>query len=499
MRRADLVELRAREVVGRTDRRTARRALELAAQLQAEGADEAVHAWLLAARLAPQDAGEALRAGAAYRSDHRLPLVRASGWLARGLERAAGGDRRGALAACRHGLDELDRHRTTLGSSELRALASTHGADLGQLALRTALDGPPRRLLAWSERLRATSLAQPPVQVGVEEVAGPVAALRDNARRLRSVREVGGDAAQLEAERRTIEAALRSRLRHASGAGAATGTGFHPDALVAAVEDGSFVELLEVAGTLHALVVAGGRVRRHVVGPAAEAERAVEAAGFALRQAARGRTARLAEAGARLERAVLGDAARRMPGPVVVSPTSRLHGVPWGLMPALATVPHAVVPSAALWLRARGRTSPADRRVFVAGPGLTTGGAEIGVVAPRHPGAVVLRGGAASVDGALAALAGGAGPPGRPRALPRRLACCSPSLDLADGPLTVHDLEEGADPRAAPGHPLGVRLRRGRAGRGRRAARPRLRPARDRHGRGHGQRRGRQRRPRPWR
>ncbi len=440
VRRAELVELRAREAVGGADRRTAARALELARRLEAEGADEAVQAWLLTARLAPLHAAESLRAGAAYRSGHRLPLVRASGWLARGLERASADDRRGVLGACRRGLAELDRHRDTLGSSELRALASSHGADLGELALRTALDGPPRQLLGWSERLRATSLAQPRVLAGTDAVAGPVAALRDNARRLRTAREAGGDLQQLEVERRRIESDVRSRLRHAAGAGGRS-AGFDAETLVAGVGEGSFVELVEISGILHAIVVTGGRVRRHVVGPVAEAERTAEAARFALRQAARGRTARLAETGDRLARSLLGAATRRLPGPVIVSPTSRLHGVPWGLVPALAGVPHAVVPSAAQWLRARDRTSASDRRVFVAGPGLTTGGSEIGVVAPRHPGAVVLLGQDATVDGALGCLDGAGLAHVAAHGHFRADSPLFSSLDLADGPLTVYDFE----------------------------------------------------------
>ncbi len=168
---------------------------------------------------------------------------------------------------------------------------------------------------------------------------------------------------------------------------------------------------------------------------------AVVATAFALRQAARGRPARLTEAGARLERALLGPAARRLPGPVVVSPTSRLHGVPWGLLPALADVPHSVVPSAALWLRARERASVSDRRVFVSGPGLTTGGAEIAVVAPRHADAIVLRDGAATVDDAMEALDGAGIAHLAAHGHFRADSPLFSSLDLADGPLAVHDFE----------------------------------------------------------
>ena len=48
------------------------------------------------------------------------------------------GDRGGVLRACGRGLAALDEHRQTLGSSELRALATTHGRELATVALRHA-------------------------------------------------------------------------------------------------------------------------------------------------------------------------------------------------------------------------------------------------------------------------------------------------------------------------------------------------------------------------
>ena len=95
--RAELTELRAREAGGRSGRGAGAAAVSVASRLEAEGADEAAQAWLLAARLSRVDATHALRMGAGHRT-HRLPLVRASGWLAHALEReVAGGPARGAV------------------------------------------------------------------------------------------------------------------------------------------------------------------------------------------------------------------------------------------------------------------------------------------------------------------------------------------------------------------------------------------------------------------
>jgi hypothetical protein len=193
---------------------------------------------------------------------------------------------------------------------------------------------------------------------------------------------------------------------------------------------------------MHALVVRGGRVRHLVVGSTSEAEQAIPFAQFSLRQAARGRPADLADVGRRLQRALLGDAARVLgDGPVVISPTARLHAAPWAMLPALADVPVTIAPSAALWLQARARTSGDGARVLVAGPGLESGGAEIDVLARRHPDAVLLRAEAATVERTLAALDGAAVAHIAAHGRFRDDSPMFSSLDLDDGPLTVHDFE----------------------------------------------------------
>ncbi len=164
--RAELAVLLARRPSAPRTRRLAEHARSVAQRLEAAGPDDAAVAWLVAGQLSVAaqrlDALELLGRAAAYRS-HASDLVRATGWQARALEREINGDRRGILAACRRGLDALDEHRATLGSSELRALATRHGDELAALALRHAVHSGPRVLLEWSERWRATALTQPPV------------------------------------------------------------------------------------------------------------------------------------------------------------------------------------------------------------------------------------------------------------------------------------------------------------------------------------------------
>jgi hypothetical protein len=248
----------------------------------------------------------------------------------------------------------------------------------------------------------------------------------------------------LERERARLEKAILHR-RRLVGVGNGTGSGraeIDVDRLVDEVGDTTFVELFQVGDRLRSVVVTGGRVRAYDVGNAADAVAAVDSARFVLRQAARGRPVRLADIGARLQEAVLGPSVASLrEGRVVVSPTASLHATPWGLLPALAGVPVTVVPTASAWLRARGTRARRSGRVLVVGPGLASGGAEVPRVSADHPEAVVLSGGAATVDACLRAMDGAAlvhvAAHGRFRADNPMFS----ALELDDGPLTVHDFE----------------------------------------------------------
>lgn len=447
--RAELVGIRARYELGERSLPMLAAAESAGDRLAAARADETVAARLLAGRLAADlglpSAHEHLAAAARHRRTGSA-WVRAVGWLATALDREASSPGRGVLAACGHGLDALEEHQAALGSSELRALASGHGDTLARLAMRHALArGGARSVLRWSERWRATTLALAPLRPPADtQLTGQLAALRDNARRLAAARDDGTPTSVLEQERARLEHAIGERLRRRAGAERAR-TRLDLHRLVGTLLEGSLtlVELVEVDGHVHAVVVRGGRVRRMAVGPVDAAARALEAARFALRQTARGRPARVAPAGARLEEALLGAAARTLgDDAVVVSAPGRLHAVPWGLLPALRDRPVTSVPSASLWLLAQGRRRPAGAPVvLVAGPGLGTGGAEVPVLAARHPSAQLLLRGTATVEAALTALDGAGLAHIAAHGHFRSDSPMFSSLDLDDGPLTVHDFE----------------------------------------------------------
>ncbi|TDC51645.1 CHAT domain-containing protein [Jiangella ureilytica] len=470
-RHARVVLLRAQAAAGAVTKRHARAAAALAAELTDRYASERLDALVLAGRLAlatglPELAEESLQTAAAGRRGRGSALRRATGWYAQALLAEAAGDRRAMLHACGRGLDVLDTHALSLGATELRARATVHGSELAALATRrVAIDGSARELLRWTERWRGSlhSLPWPEARQDAELTA--------QLGRLRAAGGLIGSHAD-EAERRRLEERIRRHV-HGRDAGAArtAPAGTAGDAartesrrrrrlevreLLDALGDRTLVSIVGLrGGRFHVVVARKGRLKHVVAGVSAAALDEVEYAKFALRGAAvaadavAGVLLSAAEPGlARLQETMLGPAVRELgDGPVVLVPPSTMQSVPWGALPALRERDVTVAPSAAAWLRARTSTPPADRRVaLIAGADLASSGAEVGVLAGVYPDATVLTGDDATTDATLAALDGSwlahVGAHGRYRGDNPMFS----SLELADGPLTVFDIERLQSP-----------------------------------------------------
>jgi CHAT domain-containing protein len=199
--------------------------------------------------------------------------------------------------------------------------------------------------------------------------------------------------------------------------------------------------------------VADGQPRLRTLADAGEVDREVESLRFSLRSLA------MARPGSRTQAAMGGvcaQVAERLDArliaplrddigdrPLVLVPTGELHALPWSLLPSLAARPLTVAPSLRLWHRAaveaRGWSEP--RSVLVAGPRLPAAEREIAALHARHPDARCLTGEAATVANVAAALdgAGSAHIAAHGRFRDDNPLFCS--LELADGALTVYDLE----------------------------------------------------------
>jgi hypothetical protein len=370
------------------------------------------------------------------------------------------------MYACRRGLDVIDEYRSLLGSSELRAQTTAHGAELANLGQRQALRlGRPRLILAWSERWRAVALAVPPVRPPADEkLQADLAAMRDISSRLSRASSLGLGTAQLRQEQQRLERAVRARELRMKGAGRRDILRPGPRGSVVSgvldeLGDDQLLELVDIEGQLHVLVCGKGKIRRFTAGTTEQAAKEVRFARFVLRRLAYGPAVpsseaafhRLTRMGETLERVLLSEAGANLgDGNVVVVPPGKLHAVPWHLLPCLRSRAVSVAPSAASWLRAR-RAATDDIQnassgpvVLVRGLGLAFYGAEIPQLAADYASdaeLVVLGDGTATAAGVLKAINGARLVHIAAHGTFRADSPLFSALRLDDGPLTVYDLE----------------------------------------------------------
>lgn len=414
------------------DRREARR---LAGELRAAGwVDASLDALLVAG-------GRDDLAAVARHRRHGPAARRLRGWYAQAVLRQLDGDRVGASRAAAAGVRVASAHAVSLAATDLRARAGVVVEPLVELGVGIALDARrPRRVLVWAERWRAGGLALGtttlPADADLSELRAVLRRLGDDA--LPTYRR-----AELDRRRRRLEAEVDRRTR-AAGAGLVTGaTDLDVDVLRDALGDRTLIEFVVHDGGVHPILVDRRGVRMLPAAELATVARELRGLRLAASRMARPggappamRTAAEASAAA-LDRLLLGGAP--LADEVVLVPSGALHAVPWPLLPSLVSRACTVTPSSRLWLRAQ--PAPAGGRALVVAFGVPGGSAEAAAVAACHAGAEVLDGAAATSSAVLAGLA---------RADVAHLAVHATfradnplysSLQLADGPLLVHDLD----------------------------------------------------------
>ena len=390
--------------------------------------------------------------------------LRARAWHAEALLRLATGNRRSAAVALEAGMSVLDRFRDSLGATELRAQVTSAGTDLAHLGMSLALEsGRPVGVLRWAERWRAGALLVGPVRPPADPaLAADLSELRDVVRRTGELAAGGGGDLQALLDRQAaLERAIRQRSRHAPGAGAEGGIP-SVSALASALGPAALAEFVVHDEELWAVVVAGRRLGLHALGPVRAVSTEIDAVRFGLRRLAYGigSPSSLDAAETMVQRAALalderllaplGIGAGGGRPPLVLVPTGPLHALPWAALPSCVGRPVSLAPSAALWFRAATPGSAAGDggagRVLVAGPGLEHAAAEVAALARRDRRARRLTGRRACVGDVTAALDGAelahVAAHGRFRADNPLFT----SLELADGPLTVFDLESLRQP-----------------------------------------------------
>ncbi len=418
----------------------------------------AVQAYLVAGRIGAslghvRPAVDALRRAGGLARDMPV-LVRLRGQVANALAaRLRRGDPQ-VLGHCRRGLADLARYRSALPSVELRALASGHGAELGQMGLEVVVRaGSPPRVLEWMERTRVAGLltVEPPA---LDEIKDDLDALRTVHAELellaeRSDRQAAAPSSLL-AKQLAIEHRIRRATWHREAAGADAHSMVSVSALRRLLDGRILVEYGTLGDRLVAVVLEPRRSRIVPLETVAAVRDQVRPLLFALRRLAQPGQPRSAQAArrsadlriARLTELLL-DPLRVAPdAELVVVPVGLLHGIPWS---ALRGAPLSLAPSATFWARsreaARDRSGSAGRVALVAGPNLPGASAEVAALSTLYPQATVL-GPAQSTADAVAPLLHGADL--AHLACHGRLRGDNPmfsSLLLSDGPLTLQELE----------------------------------------------------------
>lgn len=388
--------------------------------------------------------------------------VRTRAWLAEALLRQLDGRTTAAKRAVGAGLRILEDYQATVGATDLRAHVTVHRSGLAGLGLEIALSQRrARQVLSFAERARATALPpRPPRPLDDPVLAHLLTDLRTTVSEIEDRRSSGMSTGELTRRQIQLEQTIAELYRRTPAVGAIAHRPRRLAELIEALGEIALVEYVEQHGDLYAVSAVDGAVHLHDLGPLGDLADMVAHLRFAIRRLARpaapARSQEAAGQAARHGRTVLDE---RLFGPVrrrigdrnlVVVPSRTVQDLPWGALPTCAGRAVTITPSARLWLAATERgTRQQGHNVAVAGPGLPNATGEAQEVARIHPRCTALTGPAAGtaavlkeLDGAIVAHV----------AAHCRLRPDNPlfsALVVADGPLTVHELERL---RTAPEH-----------------------------------------------
>ncbi|MEV6692018.1 CHAT domain-containing protein [Micromonospora sp. NPDC051196] len=412
-----------------------------------------IDAGLLAAALGRADRAADLFATAARTRGRGTAPRRAQGWYAQALLRRLRGDEAAAARALRRGLAVLDRHRTSLGATELRANSGAYGQELATEGLDIAVRaGKPARVLAWAERWRANTLrTRPALPPDDADLVAALAELRLVSGLLEDAVLTGRPVRALRGRQARLEHRIRDLARRVAGATTAPAP---PRVGPLAERLGSrvLVELFAHGDRLGAVLVRDGRVGLHDLGPLAEATRLARWHRFGLRRLIVTGDSTAARAGAEhaaaaLDRQLFDPLRRRLADrPLVIVPVGALHAVAWAGLPTCAGRAVTVAPSATAWLGAEQQRGWTGTPVLASGPRLPAGAVEVRRLAQVLPTARLLTGAEATADALTTALDGATMVHIAAHGMFRADNPQFSTLELADGPLFAYEWERIARP-----------------------------------------------------
>jgi tetratricopeptide (TPR) repeat protein len=321
--------------------------------------------------------------------------------------RAAAAGREGDVRRwAAEGLDLLERWQETFGSLDLQTSAAMHGRGLALAGLRSALRSRrPELVFDWSERARQISQRVVPLRPPPDpELAGDLAQLR----MMRADDPSGAWQASPRAE------ALRERARERQWRSTGGG-GVHSRVSIDEVRaelgrDTALIAYVFTGDAMTALVVRHDGADLVPIDGWEAAARGLAELRADLDMAASIRDSPLAAVvGRSLEGKLAALSRLLLDGPLAAAGTRRLvlttpgilNGIPWGMLPGFRGRAFTLAVSATRWTRMRSHDAPGGALTagFAVGPRVPRGGEEVTAAAAAWPGATMLDGTDASVDG----------------------------------------------------------------------------------------------------
>lgn len=448
---AELLLLRAR--VHEPDGKRAAEGCRLATDLERLGwIEEAQTALIFAADLFIR-VGDVVAATRALDEAARLDAVtlrsRTARWLAMARRHFLNDDLDAARGGVDAGLSLLAENRSSVGAVELTSRSIESGADLEELgvAVEVQRDNPAGVI----EVLREARLAGPATGIappGDERLAELLIELRQAVTEIRTSDLGSEDRVKLRRRQAELERRVRDQARLAPpvsrtrAATRARGDDLGDADRVVAVAL-SERELIEVTTTGPTAAVRRVPLQR----PVTHLLESIEFALHRLNRTGVSSASRevafrmLDEASTELDSILVPQEIRQSDRPIVVTPIEALHGLPWRVLPSMRS--RSVTVSCSVGHPPI--SQPFGRLLLVAGPGLEHADAEIRGIAAAVPGATIIDAANATITEVIEQIC---------VADIVHFACHgsfradSPmfsSLQLADGDLTIFELERCAD------------------------------------------------------
>ncbi|MCP3975224.1 MAG: CHAT domain-containing protein [bacterium] len=352
---------------------------------------------------------------------------------------AARGRGESAVQKVVEALRRVGEQAAATGSTDLNVAMRGLGASLADFGLGVALDqGDLGAIVAITDRLRALDALprfDPPPSIAAEVA------------QYRQLRRHGADDDAIS----KVELSLRDSIRTSGTQMFATATPIDLDTIREVLGDGHLALFVEQGGNLTRLELSQGNATLTPVGSTRAIEELAAKARMRLVSALAAperedRRQSLTATTERLSEALFANSPRNN-GPLVFIAPPGVFGVPWPLLPHLAGRPLHLNASPASWFNAAARAERGARNTYVAGPYPAQAALEVAELAAGDPGATALTGSAATTDAALELIDGADRVHLATHGIARTDNPIFSSLDLADGPLTLYDMQTVAPPR----------------------------------------------------